>query len=67
MKATCPNNKKHKRFITTAHVMQEWVVDEKGNFLEVGDGGHNLEVSQDPDPANLWTCAICFAEATVED
>jgi succinate dehydrogenase/fumarate reductase-like Fe-S protein len=67
MKATCPKNKKHKKFITTAHVMQEWVVDEKGNFLEVEDGGHNLEVTQDPDPANIWHCAICGEQATVED
>ena len=24
MIATCPNNSEHKRFITTAHVMQDW-------------------------------------------
>ena len=67
MKATCPKNKKHKKFITTAHVMQEWIVDEKGNFIEVRDGGESLEITSDPHPANVWTCAICGEEATVEE
>jgi hypothetical protein len=62
MKATCPKDPTHKEFITTAHVMEDWKVDEHGNFIE------QLEVIQTdhgPDPDNNWTCAICGAEAEV--
>lgn len=67
MKATCPKNPKHKTFTTTAHVMQEWVVDEHGEFkfIECERSGGCLEVSKKPDPDNLWTCYICGAEAKV--
>lgn len=66
MKATCPNNKNHKRFITVAHVSQDWVVDERGNFIEVFDENECLETVAEPDPDNTWTCKECGAEATVE-
>lgn len=67
MKATCPKHPEHKEFITTAHVMQEWVVDEHGNFLNLEPGGESLEVVSDPDPNNCWYCKICGAEAEVEE
>ena len=35
MKAVCPNNPNHNRFITVAHITQDWKVDENGNFIEV--------------------------------
>jgi len=60
--ASCPNNKDHKQFITTANVMEEWKVDEHGEFIEVMT---SLQVNHGPDPANIWTCAICGAEAVV--
>lgn len=63
-KATCPNDPKHDRFTTTAHVMQEWVVNSEGGFLEVMV--ECLEVTHEPHPDNLWTCAICGADATVD-
>lgn len=65
MKAICPKNKDHKEFITVAHVTQDWRVDEKGNFLKVVDDC--LEVTHDPNKDNIWSCAICGAEAIVED
>jgi len=63
MKATCPNDPRHNRFLTTAHVSQTWEVDSEGNF--------SREVSTDqtdhgPDPDNEWTCAVCQAVAKVE-
>ena len=64
MKATCPNNPTHKEFSTTAHVMQDWKVDEDGEFLEVIDG--SLETTHKPHPQNCWTCHECGAEAVVE-
>lgn len=63
MKAVCPNNPNHKYFITTAHVVQTWKVDERGNFVnEIS----NDEVAKEPDAGNIWRCAKCKAEAKVE-
>lgn len=62
--AKCPNNPNHKRFETTAHVMQLWEVDEKGNFINVVD--ESMEVSHGPDKDNIWTCCECGAEAIIE-
>lgn len=64
MKAICPNNIEHKQFVTTAHVCQDWVVDENGNFLEEENGC--VEVTHGPDVDNIWTCKICGAEAVIE-
>ena len=64
MKAICPANPKHNRFITTAHEQHEWIVDETGDFVE--DLGC-LEVTADPDPRNCWSCQICGEEAIVEE
>ena len=34
MKLKCPKNLRHKRFITTAHEMHEWVVDTDATFVK---------------------------------
>jgi hypothetical protein len=62
MKAQCPKDPTHKEFITTAHVMEDWKVDEHGNFIEQLEC---LQTDHGPDPDNNWTCAICGAEAEV--
>jgi len=60
MTAQCPKDPTHKRFVTVAHVSEDWLVDEDGDFIEVvGDG----ETSSKPDPGNIWTCHECGAEA----
>jgi hypothetical protein len=64
MKATCPTNPKHNRFATIAHMSEEWVVDEQGDFITKGDIGME-EVIAEPHPKNTWTCTACGAEATV--
>jgi len=64
MKAICPNNIEHKQFVTTAHVCQDWVVDENGDFLE--EENSCVEVTHGPDADNIWTCKICGAEAVIE-
>lgn len=61
MKVKCPNDKNHKRFATTAHVMQEWEVDENGNFESVINDC--LEVTHSPNLDNIWRCLECGAEA----
>ena len=63
MHAKCPSNPEHKLFVTVAHEMHDWVVDEDGEFVE--DLGC-VQVSHDPDSGNIWRCAICNTEAIVE-
>jgi hypothetical protein len=63
MKVTCPKSTDHKKFLTVAHVMEEWLVDETGDFIDVNQC---LQTSFSPDPGNIWTCAECGSEAEVE-
>jgi hypothetical protein len=65
MKARCPKNPDHKKFITTAHVCQDWVVDPEGNFLEEAPSNQN-EVTHRPCRENIWTCWDCGEQAIVE-
>lgn len=49
----CGNN----RFYVTAHVTQDWIVDENENFVEcTNECG---EVVHRPDNDDLWTCTEC--------
>lgn len=63
MKAICPTNPHRKRFATTAHVMQDWEVDENGAFIEVID--NCIQVTHGPNIGNIWTCCECGSEATI--
>jgi len=65
LKATCPKDASHKRFVTVAHVSEEWIVDEHGNFIELQPGGYGETVAP-PMKGNTWQCADCGAEANVE-
>lgn len=62
MKATCTKNRRHNQFITTAHVMEEWVVSPTGDFIEKVE---TLQTVHGPDPGNQWTCKVCGAPAKV--
>lgn len=62
MKARCPKNPDHKKFVTTAHMMEEWVVDDTGNWTETL---RSLQVDHGPDPDNSWECAVCWEKAEV--
>jgi hypothetical protein len=64
LKITCPNNKSHKKFITLAHVVQEWAVDQDGELLEVTNDC--VQVTHSPDKDDLFQCDICEAEAKAE-
>ena len=63
MKATCPNDPEHKQFVTTAHVTEEWIVDEHGEWVRTLQ---SLETAHGPDSGNIWTCFLCGTEAKVE-
>lgn len=52
-----------KEFITVAHVAEDWVVDEYGNFRKVRESG--VCVVAWPDDGNTWTCANFGAEAVI--
>ena len=65
MKVTCPKNPNHKRFSVTAHVTEEWVVDEEGNFVESREG-HSPEVVHEPEVGDLYTCEECHTQAKSE-
>ena len=58
-KMVCPNGC-NKSFFTSAHVMQEWEVDAYGNFQSVLS--NCLQVTRNPDFANIWVCSKCGAE-----
>jgi hypothetical protein len=60
--AVCPTDPTHRRFLTVAHVMEEWEVDEKGNFIQTTQ---SLQTDHGPDPDNIWGCVTCGAEAKV--
>lgn len=51
-----------KRFVTSSHVVEDWLVDEFGNYIEVISTN---ETDHGPDDDNCWTCAECGAEAVV--
>ncbi len=61
LKAVCPKNPDHKRFGVTAHVTQDWIVDEDGFFEECTCDC--TEVTHEPNEEDIWTCAECGAEA----
>lgn len=65
MKARCPRSPEHKRFVTVAHIAQDWIVDENGDFIEEVTGGCE-ETVHGPNPDNTWTCVACGAAAIVE-
>jgi len=61
--ATCPKDPKHKRFVTVATVLEEWEVNEHGDFL----APHGcIETVHMPDSDNVWECAVCGAQAEVK-
>ena len=64
MKFKCPKDPEHKTFVTTAHVSEDWIVDECGNFIE---SAGVQEVIADPNPENTWQCNECGAEAVRVD
>jgi hypothetical protein len=63
MRAVCPNDYTHSRFLTDVSVKQGWVVDSHGNYMETR--AQCLEIYKDVSRDEVWTCAICGAKAIV--
>lgn len=45
------------RFGVTAHVTQDWEVDDQGQFVKCTDDC--VEISHAPDSEDIWGCALC--------
>lgn len=54
-----------KEFITTAHVAQDWKVDENGNFIELVQDA--TDIIAEPNDDNIWTCVSCGSEAVINE
>ncbi len=44
-------------FWVTAHVTQDWIVDENGSFIRSVD--ECVEVTHFPDDYDIWNCSSC--------
>ena len=49
------------KFLVTAHVTQDWYVDENGDFLEVVTECD--QVVHQPDDEDIWICTACDFDA----
>lgn len=61
----CPYCGNTKKFVTVAHIAQDWVVDGNGEFIEVYTDC--TETLAGPNPDNVWTCYRCGKEAVVKE
>jgi ribosomal protein S27AE len=52
-------------FYVSAHVIQDWEVDEYGNFINTIDDC--VEVTHHPDDNDLWECVKCGCNAPGRD
>lgn len=46
-----------KQFVVSAHVVQDWLVDENGKFIECRE--NCVEVAHKPDDEDIWECNEC--------
>ena len=44
-------------FVVSAHVVQEWIVDKNGSFVEVINDC--TDVTHKPDNEDVWACRKC--------
>lgn len=54
-----------KKFLITAHVTQDWKVDENENFIECTN--ECAEITHSPTDDDLWICSDCGNEAVGKD
>ena len=64
MKAICPKDSKHNRFIVTAHIAEEWIVNEHGGFVREYEQGIKQTI-HGPDVGDMWQCVDCGETAKV--
>lgn len=54
-----------KKFVVTAHVTEDWLVDEEGNWLDTRSSCN--DVTHNPDNNDIWVCDACGYEAAGSD
>ena len=55
----------HDKFMVTAHVTQDWVVDGCGNFVR--SLNDCVEVTHHPNDEDIWDCEKCFHSGSGKD
>lgn len=63
MFATCPTDTTHDTFITSVHVVQDWLVDRDGDWIQ--DVNDCVDVIRSVSPDEVWVCAHCGEIATI--
>lgn len=58
MKIKCPVNPLHDRFMATAHVTEDWILDKDGHFVEV-DKSYTSITTHYPTKKDVIICKIC--------
>ena len=58
--ARCPEDSSHNSFVTSATVVEDWVVDAYGDWQGTVECA---EVLHRPSDDNVWTCATCGTQA----
>jgi hypothetical protein len=58
MMMECPKDKTHDRFVVTAHVTEDWVVDANGDYIETFLRS-DCVVIHEPDEEDVWQCFMC--------
>jgi len=64
-KHKCPEGCTKNEFLATAHVTQEWLVDDVGNFIKAID--NCMEVTHRPSDEDIWSCSECGAVAILAE
>lgn len=62
--AVCPDFEHHDRFIASATVQEDWVVDRRGNWQS---SAAVVEVLNGPSHDEVWECIECGAAAIFID
>lgn len=65
--AVCPKDASHVRFLATAYVSEDWIVEPDGQWIETADPQGPAEVLYEPNIEDTWTCAECGAIANHEE
>lgn len=65
--AVCPKDSSHVRFLATAYVSEEWIVEPDGQWIEYADPQLCVVVLHEPDIEDTWICAECNAIANHEE
>lgn len=63
MTIACPNDASHLEFRVSVRVTEEWLVDERGEFVRMFS--EEREAIKRPDPDSDYQCIACGAWAEV--